>query len=225
MRLRPSIAQCRALNGRRRTPPALIVSPGRPRRSLATSRLVRHNQSGCRASSRHDGVLAKNVSPPIWASSHVSRLHAKRQSHHARRRPRYASFVGNPGGRRFTRYEIRLRHRAVRRLHRAHRRPGHALMHHAALGRGRPARHYDRRHRQQGGEKPFKPPGSICRFRNAAIASLARSCRRRLCSSRIRSRTTRISMTPCAATSVVARPIRASAPPSVRPLTRWRAKR
>ena len=47
------------------------------------------------------------------------------------------------------RHEVRLRHRAVWRLHRAHRRPGDALVRDAALGGRGQARHDDRRHQSK----------------------------------------------------------------------------
>ena len=163
-------------------------------------------------------------SPPIWASSHVSRLHAKWQRRHTQRGPRYASLVGirEVAGLHGTKYGSASRNAAPAPCT-SKARPRARV---SRLCRPWPASTSPRSKASAARRrKPFKPRGSICRFRNAGIASPARSCRRRLCSSRIRSRTTRISTTPCAATSVVARPISASAPPSMRPRRRWRAKR
>ena len=72
--------------------------------------------------------------------------------------------------------------------------------------------------------KPCRPRGSLCRFRSAAIASPARSCRRRRCWKTTQNRMIPTSTTPCAATSAAVRPILEFAPRSTRPRTRWRAE-
>ena len=62
----------------------------------------------------------------------------------ARRRAGHAAAVGDPRNARPDRHQVRLRHRRLRRLHRAPERPRRALVHAAGLGgRGR-GRHDDR---------------------------------------------------------------------------------
>ena len=84
---------------------------------------------------------------------------------------------------------------------------------------GSRADHDDRgRGRNAQPAQEFKKPGSIWKSCNAAIASPARSCRRRRCSRRRRSLTIPTSTPPWRATSAAAAPTCASAPRSSRPL-------
>ena len=83
------------------------------------------------------------------------------------------------------RHQVRLRHRDVRRVHRARRRQSGALVQHAGLGRGREAHHDDRERRAR------RAPARRCRSRgrsstscSAVTASRGRSCRRPRCSPR-----------------------------------------
>ncbi len=101
----------------------------------------------------------------------------------------------------------------MRRLHRACRRRGGALLP-AARRRDRPAQqdHHDRGRSARPMRAPgSRRPGSTSKSCNAATASPGRSCRPRRCWRRRRSRTTRTSTPPWPATSVAAAPMSGSA--------------
>ena len=115
-------------------------------------------------------------------------------------------------------HEIRLRHRAMRRLHGACRRQAGALL--SVAGRcDRRSRHYDdRRHRRHAGGR--QSAESLARSRSrcsAAIASRVRSCRRRRCSPARRIPTTPISTRRWREISAAAAPMCASATRSSAP--------
>ena len=113
---------------------------------------------------------------------------------------------------RHDRHEVRLRHGAVRRLHRAYRRRPHAVLRHA----DRQRRQFRRSPRSRRSARRPRAPGSrrrgsTWRSSNAATASRARSCPRRRCSRAIRIRPIPTSTTQCPATSAAAGPMSAFA--------------
>ena len=67
----------------------------------------------------------------------MARLNVNGTRARARRRARHAAAVGAARAARPDRHQVRLRRRAVRRLHRAHRRRGRALLRAAGLRRQR----------------------------------------------------------------------------------------
>src|SRR5882757_9856049 len=97
-------------------------------------------------------------------------------SHHQRKNPgdqcrsRHPSAVGAARARRIDRNQVRMRHRAVRRLHGAYRRLCHALMLGAGEPGGRQADHDDRRAR--GERRPAQGPEGVDRARRAAVRIL-----------------------------------------------------
>ena len=123
--------------------------------------------------------------------------------------------VGAARRARHDRHQVRLRHGAMRRMHRASRRPSDPLLHHARSQRRRQRR--SRRSKRSERRQRRKDPTGVARSSkscNAAIASRARSCRPRPCSRATQIRPTPTSTRPCRAISAAAAPIRAFAPPS-----------
>ena len=150
-------------------------------------------------------------------------IHHQGQRQHAQRRcrRRHAAALGAARRARHDRHEVRLRHGAVRRLHRACRRrrrraPASPRSTASAPPRSRPSRRSARRRRAPRSRRP----GSTARSCNAATASRARSCRLRRCSRAIRIRPMPTSTTRCPATSAAAGPMCASAKRSSRPRNR-----
>ena len=88
------------------------------------------------------------------------------------------------------RHQILLRHRAVRRLHGAHRRPGDPLVQLPGVGRRRQRPSPPSRGCRRTGRTRCNWRGSSTTCRNAATASPGRSWPRWRCSSRSRSRPT-----------------------------------
>ena len=115
------------------------------------------------------------------SSMAVNRIRHQWPEGQRRRRARHAAAVDRARAPQTQRHQIRLRHRPVRRLHRPCGRPRGALLPgHRIAGRGQ-ARHH---HRGAFARRPIircSAPGSPSRCRNAATASPARSCRRRIC--------------------------------------------
>ena len=101
---------------------------------------------------------------------------------------RYAAALGDARRARAHRHQVRLRHGAVRRLHRARQRQSGARLRHAGLGGRRQEDHHHRGPVARRATIRCRRPGSPSRCRSAATASRARSCRPRRCSRRTRSR-------------------------------------
>ena len=138
-----------------------------------------------------------------------------------RRRRRHAAAVGVARRAGHDRHEVRLRHGAVRRLHRACRRRRHPFLHHPdRQHRQRPRSRRSRRSARRRRAPRSRRPGSTARSFNAATASRARSCRLRRCSRATRIRPMPISTTRCPATSAAAGPMSAFAKRSSRPRNR-----
>src|SRR5919201_1244257 len=78
----------------------------------------------------------------------------QRQADDGRCRSRNAAPLGAARLSRADRHQVRLRHGALRCLHRARRRPADAQLHHAARRRHGPAYHHDRRHRPLQDRRP-----------------------------------------------------------------------
>ena len=119
---------------------------------------------------------------------------------------------------RHDRHEVRLRHRAVRRVHGAPGRPAGPLLSlpvSAVGGRAVTTIEGDRRNDRPA--RTCRRPGSTWKSSSAATASRVRSCRRRRCSTTTPTRTTPTSMRRWRATSVAAAPMCAFARPSSRP--------
>ena len=122
---------------------------------------------------------------------------------------------------RHDRHEVRLRHGALRRLHRACRRRRHPLLHHSDRQHRRAPRSPRSRRSARHRRAPrSRRPGSTARSFNAATASRARSCPLRRCSRAIPIRPIPISTTRCPATSAAAGPMSAFAKRSSRPRNR-----
>ena len=136
-------------------------------------------------------------------------------------RRRHAASLGVARRARHDRHQVRLRHGAVRRLHRACRRRRHPFLHHPDRQHRHLRDHDDRGDRRDGGGRQDpERPGSTARSFNAATASRARSCRLRRCSRATRIRPIPISTTRCPATSAAAAPMSAFAKRSSRPRNR-----
>src|SRR5260221_3819346 len=95
-----------------------------------------------------------DAGPPfvLPGETHGRLVHAQRQADLPRRRSGHALAVGDPRCRRPDRHQIRLRHRAMRRLHRAYRRAGNTLLRDAGLRRRRPERDDHRGAVEQAGQ-------------------------------------------------------------------------
>ena len=119
--------------------------------------------------------------------------------------------VGAARSPRDDRNEVRLRHGAVRRLHRARRRGRGAILRAAARRARRQAHHDHRGTCRRIAVTPCSAPGSSSTFRNADTVNRDRSCPPRRCSRSSLIRAMRISMPPWPGTSADAAPIRASA--------------
>ena len=143
-------------------------------------------------------------------------------SHAQRRcRRRHASPLGVARRARHDRHEVRLRHGAVRRLHRACRRRRHPLLHHPDRQHRQPPRSQRSRRSARRRRAPrSRRPGSTARSFNAATASRARSCPPRRCSRATQIRRIPISTPRCPATSAAAGPMSAFAKRSSRPRKR-----
>ena len=97
-------------------------------------------------------------------------------------RARHPAAVGDPGTRRTHRHQVRLRHRAVRRLLGAHQRRGDALLLNSGVGRSsRATRSSPSRACRRTARTRCRRPGRRSTCRNAATASPARSWRPRRC--------------------------------------------
>ena len=99
-------------------------------------------------------------------------------------RRRHAAALGAARAPQDDRHQVRLRHRGLRRLHRACRRQAGALLHHAGVDWSKARRSPPSRACRPTAAIRCRRPGSPSRCRNAATASPDRSCRRRRCSPR-----------------------------------------
>ena len=140
--------------------------------------------------------------------------------------PRHAAPLGAARCHRIDRHEVRLRNRAMRRMHGSHRRQGGPVR--AFFRSARSANGRSPRSRLSAKRRPAprcRRPGSIWKSCSAAIASLARSCRRPRCSRRRRIPTIPTSTPRWQETSAAAAPMCAFAPPSRKRPTRSRLSR
>ena len=143
-----------------------------------------------------------------------------------RRRWRHPPALGLARRARHDRHQVRLRHGALRRLHRAYERRADAVLRLSHRQRRRCCDHHHRGHRRDAGRgRRSRKPGSIWKSSNAAIASRDRSCRRARCSRRTQARAIPISTRRCPAISAGAAPMSASARPSSRPRPTARRRR
>ena len=164
------------------------------------------------------------LSLTIWCNhrdTHGLHDQSQRRRSHRRCRRRHAAPVGVARRARHDRHEVRLRHGALRRLHRACRRRRHPFLHHPDRQHRHVRDHDDRGDRRDTRRAPrSRRPGSTARSFNAATASRARSCPLRRCSRATRIRRMPISTTRCPATSAAAGPMSAFAKRSSRPRNR-----
>ncbi len=79
--------------------------------------------------------------------SHGDQNHSQQPAARARRGPRDAPAVGDPGPSPAHRHQVRLRHGSLRSVHRPHRRAGHTFLRHAGFRSRRQEHHHHRRAR------------------------------------------------------------------------------
>ena len=121
---------------------------------------------------------------PVAGGLHEGDLDGQRQAQGGRRPRRHAPALGasrrpEPQG-----HQVRLRRRAVRRLHRAPRRRARALLPDARPGTSARRRSPRSKGCRPTARIPCSTPGRRSTCRSAATARPARSCRRRRCSRR-----------------------------------------